>query len=205
MLWRDLHAGGFLHHAHAQPYVIHRTISDQTGNSFILYLWRAFKTGLSMCPDLCRKHSLVNCTLIATVTGTNIATIQLSASTQNPSCESLERVLYGCPVVYAALPTSRGIVDIIVLRLPQIKRTRVLRSSSESPSIMHDASGVRVKWAQSVSSTDEETVPSGIFADWLATSDGPLRLGSTVHELARVGYVSSTATISMFFNLRLSV
>ena len=35
-------------------------IGPQTGTSFILYLWRlarTFKTGLSMCPDFCRKHS----------------------------------------------------------------------------------------------------------------------------------------------------
>ena len=38
----------------------------------------------------CRKHSLINCTHIATATRTSVATIQQSASTQNPSCESLE-------------------------------------------------------------------------------------------------------------------
>ena len=63
-------------------------------------------TDLFMCTDYCRKHSLVNSTLIATVTGTrvatiqrtniatvtgtSVATIQQSASTQNPSFESLE-------------------------------------------------------------------------------------------------------------------
>ena len=84
-LWRDPHAGGFLHHGDAQRN------GPQTGNSFILYLWRlarTFMTGLSMCPDFCRKHSLVNSTLIATVT--RLATIQQSASTQNQSFESLE-------------------------------------------------------------------------------------------------------------------
>ena len=52
---------------------------SQTGNSFILCLWRlarTFKTGLPMCPDLCRKHSLVNSNLIATVTRTRVATHQ---------------------------------------------------------------------------------------------------------------------------------
>ena len=45
------------------------------------------------------ENTPVHCTHIATITGTTVATIQQTASTQNPSRESLERVLYGCPVV----------------------------------------------------------------------------------------------------------
>ena len=92
------HAGGFLHHGNDQRNEIHRTISDpkrETVSSCTRGDWREpFKIGLSMCADLCRKHSI-----IATGTGTSVATFQQSASTQNPSFESLEQVPYGCPVV----------------------------------------------------------------------------------------------------------
>ena len=41
------------------------------------------------------------------------------------------------------------------------------------------------------------------LADWLATTGGPLSLGPTIHELARLGYVSSTVANSMFLNVAL--
>ena len=40
--------------------------------------------------DWLAQNTLINCTHIATATRTSVATIQQSASTQNPSCESLE-------------------------------------------------------------------------------------------------------------------
>ena len=57
--------------------------------------------------DWLAENAPVNCTLFATVTGTSVATIQQSASTQKPSCESLEQVLYGCPVVFATIPAIK--------------------------------------------------------------------------------------------------
>ena len=39
---------------------------------------------------------------------------------------------------------------------------------------------------------------------WLATTDGPLGLVSTIQELARVGYVSPTVTGNMFLDLSMS-
>ena len=86
--------------------------------------------------DWLAEDTLINCTHLATVTRTSGATIQQSASRQNPSFGSLERALYGCPVYTRPFQHSRANVDIRVSRgFPIIKRTRVLRSSSESLSI----------------------------------------------------------------------
>ena len=66
---------------------------------------------------------------------------------------------------------------------------------------MHAVSEVRVKRLRSSAFSSTDTFRH--LADWRAISDTPLSLGSTVHELERVGYVSSTVTNGMVLNFEL--
>ena len=113
MLLRDQHAGGFLHHGNAHRNEIHRTSDPRRKKSHPCACGDCHERTRLACPcvQTSAENTLGDCTLIVTVTGTSVATIQQSASTQNPSFESLEQVLYGCPVVYATISTSRGIAS----------------------------------------------------------------------------------------------
>ena len=84
LLWRDPHFGDFLHHGNAQR--VHHTTADpkpvtvssctcaEIGTN--LEDWLVHVSTSQQSPDLCRKKTLVNRVLIATVTGTSVATFQ---------------------------------------------------------------------------------------------------------------------------------
>ena len=94
--------------------------------------------------DWLAEDTLINCTHLATVTRTSGATIQQSASRQNPSFGSLERALYGCPVYTRPFQHSRANVDIRVSRLPHNQANTCL-ALIVRVTFNHDVSEVRVK------------------------------------------------------------
>ena len=119
MLWCDPHAGGFLHHGNTRFITQPRTPKLAQVSSWTCGDWHERSRLACLCVQTSAENtSWLTAPLIAIVTSTGAVTIQHSAPTQNLSFETLEQVLYGCPVVWSTMPASRGIVEIKVLRLP---------------------------------------------------------------------------------------